>query len=250
MTMTEPKKAKNWLQLALVGVLILASFAIGSMWTELKFLRSNQKPVVPTAQQAVQQAQPQPEEVKEVTQDVWQEILQNPAATRGNQEAKVTLVEFTDYQCPFCERHFTQTEGLLDKEYIETGKVRYIIHDLALSFHPNAHQAAEAARCAGVQEKYFEFHDKLFGNQAEWSSLEPAAAASKFGSYAESLGLDTTKFNSCLTNGEQKAAVDADIALAGKAGLNGTPSFVINGKVLIGAQPFSVFKTMLDEALK
>jgi len=167
---------------------------------------------------------------------------------KGEKNAKVTMVEFSDYQCPFCKRYAEETMAQIEKEYIASGKVRYIVRDLPLEFHQFAQAAAEAAKCAGAQGKYFEYGDQLFANQDSWS--KEADVSKTFSGYAATLGLNGAKFSQCLTNGEQKAAVEADAALAKKAGLGGTPSFVINAKILVGAQPFVQFKAAIDEALK
>ena len=105
-----------------------------------------------------------------VSDELWQQLLDNPAASKGPDDAAVTLVEYTDYQCPFCQRHFQQTSGLIEENYVDNGKIRYITKDLPLSFHPNAHAASQAARCAGDQGKYWEMHDALFENQQSWSN--------------------------------------------------------------------------------
>lgn len=240
-------KTKNWLQPTMVGLLVIAAFAIGSMWTELKMLKSGQKAAVPAANQAAQPAA-QPEEPKEVSDDVWKEIIKNPTAVKGDNKAKVTLVEFTDFQCPFCKRYADETMGQIEKEYVATGKVKYIAKTLPLEFHQFAQAAAEAAKCAGVQGKYFEYSALLFKNQDSWSTETDVTKT--FAGYATTLGLNGMKFSQCVANGEQKAAVAADAALAKKAGLGGTPSFVINAKILVGAQPLAQFKTAIDAALK
>ena len=243
--MTEKKK--NLLQPIMVGLLVIAAFAIGSMWTELKTLKSGQKAAVPAANQAGQPAA-QPEEPKEVSEEVWQEMIKDPIAVKGEKKAKVTIVEFTDYQCPFCKRYADETMGQIEKEYVATGKVKYVARSLPLEFHQFAQAAAEAASCAGVQGKYFEYGAQLFANQDTWSKETDVTKI--FSGYAATLGLNGTKFSQCVANGEQKAAVAADAALAKKAGLGGTPSFVINAKILVGAQPFAQFKAAIDEALK
>lgn len=229
------------------GLLVIAAFAIGSMWTQLKMLKGGQKAAVPGANQAGQPAV-QPEEPKEVSDDVWKEIIKNPTAVKGDNKAKVTLVEFTDFQCPFCKRYAEETMGQVEKEYVVTGKIQYIARSLPLEFHQFAKQAAEAVKCAGVQGKYFEYSAQLFTNQDAWS--KETDVSKSFSGYAAALGLDGAKFSQCVAKGEQKAAVEADAALAKRAGLGGTPSFVINGKILVGAQPFAAFKTMIDAGLK
>lgn len=238
------EKKKNILQPILVGLLVIASFAIGSMWTQIKTLKTNKAAEqAPTAQQ-----QQQPQEPTEVGADVWKTMIANPVAVKGDENAKVTLVEFTDYQCPFCKRYVDQTKAQIEKDYVATGKVRYILRDLPLPFHQNAQKAAEAVKCAGAKGKYWEMHDLMFKNQDIWSGSTDAATV--FTGYAGTVGLNSAKFSGCLTNGEQKAAVDQDAALAQKAGLGGTPSFVINGKILVGAQPYEQFKAAIDAALR
>ena len=242
---TAPAKKSNLIQIVLTVFLVAAAFAIGSMWTELKLLKAGKETV---ADPAGQPAAAQPEENKPLTDALWQEVLTNPVYSEGNENAKVTLVEFTDYQCPFCKRHFDQTESQLQTEYIKTGKVRWIVRDLPLSFHQNAHAAAEAARCAGDQNKYKAMHDKLFETQTAWG--ESATAPTVFAGYATGMGLNGTSFSQCLSSGKYKAAVDADLALASQIGANGTPTFYINGQPLVGAQPFSAFKALIDAELK
>ncbi len=249
--MAEVKKTANKktgiLQPLMVGLLVIAAFAIGSMWTELKVLKSGQKAAVPAANQAAQPAA-QPEEPTVVADDVWKEMIKDPAAVKGDKKAKVTLVEYTDFQCPFCKRYADETMGQIEKEYVATGKVKYIAKTLPLEFHQFAQAAAEAASCAGVQGKYFEYSAQLFANQDAWS--KETDVSKTFAGYAATLGLNGAKFSQCVANGEQKAAVEADAALAKKAGLGGTPSFVINAKILVGAQPFAQFKAAIDAALK
>ncbi|MFH0942983.1 MAG: thioredoxin domain-containing protein [Candidatus Beckwithbacteria bacterium] len=243
--MIEKKTVKkaSILQSVMIGLLILAAFAIGSLWTELKMVK---KGVQPTAQPG--QAQQAPAGPTVVADEIWKEMLKDPLAVKGDNKVKVTIVEFTDYQCPFCKRYADETLGQIEKDYVNTGKVKYISRNLPLEFHQFAQQAAEAVNCAGVQGKFFEYSVQLFANQGIWSAGTDVTTV--FNDYATTLGLDGAKFSQCLANGEQKAAVAADAALAKKAGLGGTPSFVINGKILVGAQPFSQFKTAIDEALK
>ena len=171
--------------------------------------------------------------------------------TKGDKNAKVTLVEFSEFQCPFCGRHVRDTYPTLDKEYIQTGKVKYVFRDLPLeSIHKNAFKAAEAAHCAGEQNKYWEMHDRLFANQ---NSLEPAMLTS----HAQAIGVDTKKFQACLDSDKYAAAIRKDIAEANKYGITGTPTTVIGLtqpdsktikvlKVIRGAQNIAAFKDALD----
>ena len=171
------------------------------------------------------------------------DVLTDDDAVRGDKNAPVTMVEFSDYECPFCERHFTQTHPQIIKEYVDTGKVKIVFRDFPLPFHPNAQKAAEAAECAGEQDKYWEMHDKLFQNQS-------ALGIDKLKQYAKDLGLDASKFNQCLDSGAMASEVKKDAEDGSAVGINGTPGFIINGTLVSGAQPFSAFKTVIDAALK
>jgi protein-disulfide isomerase len=169
---------------------------------------------------------------------------------KGNKNAKLTLVEFSEFQCPFCGRHVRETVPQIEKEYIQTGKVKYVFRDLPLeSIHKNAFKASEAAHCAGEQGKFWEMHDRLFANQ---NSLEPAMLTA----HAQAVGVDAKKFQACLDSGKYAAEIRKDIAEAGKYGITGTPTSVIGLtqpdskvkvlKVIRGAQGISAFKEALD----
>ena len=167
-------------------------------------------------------------------------------AVLGDSDAPVTIIEFSDYECPFCARFWSQTLPALKSEYIDTGKAKLVYRDLPLPFHANAQKAAEAAECAGDQDKYWDMHDKIFENQAiEISDLK---------GYAGDLGLDTAEFNSCLDSGKHEDEVNKDYSDASKVGASGTPTFFIgndeNGYVkIVGAQPFAVFQQVIDAEL-
>jgi len=145
------------------------------------------------------------------------DLGENPV--RGSDGAKVALLEFTDYQCPFCLRHTTQTQPQIEREYIEAGKIRYVSLDMPIpSLHPLAFKAAEASHCAEDQGKFWEMRERLFANQR---SLEP------WNAHAEALGMDVAQFEACLSSGKHADAVRSDVAEAQKAGASGTPSFVV-----------------------
>ena len=173
---------------------------------------------------------------------------------KGDKNAPVTVVEFSDFQCPFCSRFFRQTLPQLDKEYIKTGKIKLVYRDYPLvRIHPNAFKAAEAAQCAGDQGMFWQMHDRLFANPKSLGEKDLPG-------HAKSLGLDAAKFKACLDSGQKKAGVRADIADAVKAGVRGTPTFLIGytepGKSTItgvsrirGARPFASFKAAIDRLL-
>jgi protein-disulfide isomerase len=159
---------------------------------------------------------------------------------RGPEKAPVTIVEFSDFQCPFCSRAIKTVDEVM-KAY--PNDVRLVFRQFPLEFHKQAPKAAEAALCAADQNKFWEFHDTLFANQ---SALQP----DKLKEHAKTVGLDTAKFNKCLDSGEKAAAVKTDQEAGQKVGVNGTPAFFINGILLSGAQPFDEFKSVIDAELQ
>ncbi|MBI2596104.1 DsbA family protein [Candidatus Daviesbacteria bacterium] len=177
----------------------------------------------------------------------------------GDKEAKLTLVEFSDYECPFCKRYFDSTFPQIKKEYIDTGKVKIIYRDLPLSFHQNAHKEAEAAECSreqGGDEAYFKFHDIMF---TKTTSNGTGLSLDQLPDLANQVGLDGSKLKACLDSGKYVEEVDKDLAYAQTVGADGTPTFfigksdssgTINGTKIVGAQPFSAFKTVIDNLLK
>ena len=160
---------------------------------------------------------------------------------RGNRNAPVILEEFSDYQCPFCARYFSETLPSLMENQIANGEVMTVFYDFPLTnIHNQAAAAAHAARCAGDQgaAAYWNMHDKIFANMAEWSNN---TAESVFKSYAAELGLDTVQFDDCQTKGKYESHIQDDIALGRSRGVGSTPSFFVNDQILVGAQPLSAF---------
>jgi protein-disulfide isomerase len=174
------------------------------------------------------------------------------APSLGRADAPVTIVEFSDYQCPFCQRYFATTLPALKKEYVDAGKVRYVFRDHPLDqLHPLARKAAEAAHCAGEQGKFWEMHDALFGHPG-------TLAPSQLVEHARSIGLDGPKFGECLASGRHAARVERGLADGAAAGVQGTPGFVIGrtkpgdvveGTPVRGAQPLETFRQIIDRAL-
>jgi protein-disulfide isomerase len=176
------------------------------------------------------------------------EVDTTGAFTIGAADAPVVMVEFTDFQCPYCSRHFIETFPQIKADYIDTGKVRYVFMDFPLtSIHPQAPLAAEAARCAGDQDAYLEMHHALFDRQGEWSGRDDAGEV--FVALAVELGLDEASFAQCLDSGQYAAAVQADLEQGVGLGINGTPAFFLNGNFISGAQPFSVFQGAIESLL-
>lgn len=172
------------------------------------------------------------------------------AKIRGEIEAPITILEYSDFECPFCKRHYSETYPLIEKEYIDTGLVRYVFKHYPLSFHPQAVPAAIASECANLQGRFWDYHDVLFeegvqgGNEA-------------YKTYAKSIGLTESTFKDCIEKETFSEIIGFETNEGKKIGIKGTPGFVIMNtdesgeKVMIsGAQPYSVFKQAIDEALQ
>lgn len=176
----------------------------------------------------------------------------------GDKNAPLTIVEFSDFECPFCKRSFDQLLPELKKNYIDSGKLKLVYRDFPLSFHANAHKEAEAAECArsqGDDTTYFKFHDQIF---TRTTSNGAGLALSQLPVIARDLNLNVSQFQQCLDSGKFGDEVDKDITDGTAAGVSGTPSWfigrsskngVINSKLVVGAQPFATFKVIMDEEL-
>lgn len=168
----------------------------------------------------------------------------------GKKNAPVTMIEFSDFQCPFCRSLWRETLPQIKKEYIDTGKVKFVYRDFPLSFHSGATPAAEGAECARDQGKFWEMHDAIFEEQQKQGSGTIQFTADDVKKWAANIGLNTTKFNQCLDSGKYKQEVEKDIADGSAAGVSGTPATFINGRLISGAYPFAAFKVIIDEELK
>jgi protein-disulfide isomerase len=168
----------------------------------------------------------------------------------GVADAPVTVIEFTDYQCPFCKRFIQTTFPLLKRDFIDTGKVRWIVRDLPLGFHPNANKAAQAAHCAGEQGKFWKMRDTLFRNNAN-------LGIEQLPGYAREIGLDGDAFDACLSSDRHQTQITQDGEEANRIRVTGTPSFVIgktaadtvSGQLVIGAQAPAVFTAAIQRVL-
>jgi len=165
---------------------------------------------------------------------------------KGDKDAPVTIVEFSDFQCPFCQRFYQQTMPSIEENYVKTGKVKIVFRDFPLSFHQNAQKAAEAAECADDQGKFWEYHDMLF-EKGKGDGTGLAVADLK--SYAQTLGLNTATFNNCLDSGKYTSEVQKDQADGTSYGVRGTPAFFVNGQLISGAQPYANFQQVIDAEL-
>jgi len=213
---------------------------------ELKAIRqllADQNKYINARGTAAAPQQPVEEKVKLKVTPGWYSI--------GRDDAPVTIVEFSDYQCPFCQKFHKEAFAQIKKDYIDTGKVRFVSRDLPLEFHPFSHPAATAARCAGEQGKFWEMRDVLINHA---SDLKDESILG----YAGALNLNVATMTSCMKADKFKDALAADSAEAAKLSISGTPSFVIarsnteelDGNRVVGALPYATFQGMLDEMLK
>lgn len=182
------------------------------------------------------------------------ETIDGRGPSLGRPTAPVTIVEFSDYQCPYCGQFFRETLPPLVAEYVKSGRVRFVYRDFPISsLHPRAFKAAEAALCAGDQQRYWEYHDALFQNQL---SLEETELVQR----ALTLKLDTTVFNRCLNSGQYSNAIKRSLVEGERAGVDGTPLFFIGKmdpgttnvrivRVIQGAKPYAEFKEAIEELL-
>ncbi len=167
-------------------------------------------------------------------------VAYDPARVKGDPKAPITIVEFSDFQCPFCKKSESTLHELLTKY---SGRVKLAYLDFPLrEIHPQAQSAAEAARCAGEQGKFWEYHDALYADQSKLGGPELAT-------HARALNLDQKSFQSCLDSGKFKSKVEADLEQGNKVGVAGTPGFFVNGIFLSGAQPQAEFEKIIDNQL-
>lgn len=161
----------------------------------------------------------------------------------GNPDAPVTMVEFGDFQCPFCRRLFQQALPRIKEQYIKTGKVRFVYRDFPLnSIHAEAQKSAEAAECANEQDKFWPYHDLLYERQDELGTAN-------YKRWAAELGLNTAQFKECLDSGKYYDEVQKDYRDGVALGVTGTPGTFINGRLVAGALPFEQFAELIEEEL-
>lgn len=231
----------------LVFTLIIFAFLLGMLTHRVLFLQNTLKTYATSAKPTVtaaanEPAEPEPPAV--VSIDAGKLPL------LGNENAKVTVVEFSDFQCPYCEKFFTDTFSQLKTDYIDSGKIKFAFRHFPLPFHQNSQKAHEASECANEQGKFWDYHDLLFQNQASWSEQTDTDVIDSFVSYAGQAGLDTAQFRSCLESSKYASRIQDDLSAGQKVQVDGTPAFFINGHRLTGSQPFSEFKKVIDEQLK
>lgn len=209
---------------------------------------------IKTFLQGALQGRQQPQAGDELPGLIGRTIPLDGEPVMGSATAKVTLVEVSDYHCPFCRRHALQTFPQVNSEYVATGKARYVFADYPIAqLHPDAFKAHEAAECAGEQGKYWQMHTALFTGAA-------AKDAATLNARAQSIGLDQEKYTSCVTSGRHAAGITASIGRMERLGIGGTPATLIgltprDGEPMqiigyvYGAKPFAEFKAQIDAAL-
>ena len=223
----------------MLGTMVIITFSVLKVRTDIETFDvqlaaiENSVNTIKAAIPSKDNGPPMPDPNKQYVVDI------GDAPVRGGENAQVTIVEFADFQCPFCSK-VTSTLAQLSLEYGD--KVRMVFKHLPLSFHPDSPAAHAAAEAAHSQGKFWEMSDKIFTNQSE---LKPE----KFREYAKEMGLDLVKFDKDVASAEVKNRIDADTQQASKLTVAGTPAFFVNGRFISGAQPIEVFRKLIDEAL-
>lgn len=243
----------NKLVIVAVVALMVASFLAGYIFgggvetgTSIQGGSTSQRQSFSTGFQP-SQLQPAPVKISSISLD--------SSHTLGRPGAAMTLVEFSDFQCPFCERFFTNTLPQIQKTYVDTGKLKLVYKHFPLTdLHPNAREAASAAECANEQGKFWPYHNTLFSNQAQWAHQYATQVASTFQKYASSLGLNSVTFNSCLDSHKYSSTIDKDLQQASAYGISSTPTFYVgndkNGYTqIVGSKSFSIFQLTIDQLL-
>lgn len=165
----------------------------------------------------------------------------------GNPASKVVIIEYGDFQCPFCGKFFRETESQIKEQYVKAGKAAFLWRDFAF-LGEESFRASEAARCAGDHGKFWEYHGKLFMSQN--GENQGAFADANLKKFARDIGLDGVKFDLCFTSGKYRKAVEDSSAGGRSAGVSGTPATFVNGKLVSGAVSFATFKNLIEEELK
>lgn len=240
------KSTFNKLIVGLIVAITVASFFAGFGLGTGTDSDSNDE----TGQTTIKQPQPQSNPSSKIIS-----VSLDDDPVKGDPNAPITVVEFSDFQCPFCARFFSQTLPLIEENYIETGKVKFVYRDFPIpSIHQNAIPAAIAAECADDQGMFWEYHDKLFENQILWQDLDNQNVVSTFEQFAKELDLDSDTFNNCLESAKYLDEVQKDLDDGVSYGVAGTPGFFIGNEkigygMVSGAQPYAAFQQVFDQLL-
>ena len=197
-----------------------------------------------TATQTAQIGNTDPE-----TPKVVETSIQENDRILGDPDAKIEIVEYSDFQCPYCRLFWQNAYQDIKRDYIDTGKAYLVYRHLPLDIHPVANITAQASECAGEQNKFWQFHDIVFAKQAELGENTIDYGRTEIEQWASEIEINMDSFNKCLDEERYAKKIEQDIASANEYGLRGTPSLAINGQLIIGAQPYSVFKSVIEEKL-
>lgn len=227
-----------------VVLLIVLSFLLGALTVKSQYLEKNGTTLGANAPAQTQPAQPiqQPQGPAAKV-----DVANGHFPVLGQDSAKVTIVEFADLRCPFCQQFYNTTFPQIKKEYIDTGKAKFYWRHYDF-LGPASVTAANGVECANEQNKFWDMHNYLYEHQPSETDTS-MYATDKLTSIATDLGLNADQFKSCLDGKKYDKNVSSDLADGQKAGVNGTPTFFVNGNSLVGAQPFNAFKTIIDQEL-
>lgn len=237
------------LNVYLVFVLVMFSFLLGMLTNKVLYLEKELKGTsTPTTAVATDDSANAYPTVPPAPEFV--DVEEGHLPVLGDADAPITIVEFSDLQCPFCKAYVDDTHQQIIDKYVDSGQVKIAFRHFPLnSIHPNAQLAAEAAECANEQDAFWDFHDKLFETQDDWTYDTNDDAKVAFAEYAGELSLNTTQFTTCLDDEKYADNVSDDLSAGSAAQVDGTPAFFINGQRLVGAQPFSEFERVIEEQL-
>jgi protein-disulfide isomerase len=246
-------KRSTFTKIIAVGVaaLMIASFFGGYTWRSTFYPNT----ISPIVQAGIQQqpglaggVQQQPLPITKVAS-----VNTDQAPMKGKADAPVTMVEFADFQCPFCSRFASDTLQQLVKTYVDTGKIKFVYKEFPLPFHSNSQPAAMAAECANEQGKFWPYHDKLYATQTTWDSQNSNTVKNTFKQYAVSLGLNAASFNSCLDSSKYSDKIQKESGEGSQYGVSGTPTFYVGNQKagytqIVGAQPIPSFEQLIKQA--
>lgn len=231
----------------LVVLLIIAAFFIGSLTTKISMLQSGTG-TTPGGTAAVPN-QPPPNQPNQPDPNKRYGVKEGHLPYLGNKNAKVSIIVFSDFECPFCRRHYFESITRIKKDYLDTGKAKMYFRHYPLEFHKMAKPAALASECANEQGKFWEMHDKIF-TEIGLLGDNPTFTADDLKTWALELKVDASKFNQCFDSNKYDSNISDDIQDAASVDVSGTPTTFINGKIVVGAQPYDSFKTIIEEELK
>jgi protein-disulfide isomerase len=230
-----PRTYYRWVTLTLILSIGVTLLLVGLVGCTTPTPAATSTPMVPTSG---------PDETPEATMEPLIPLDDDPVL--GSPDAPVTIIEYSDYLCPFCSRFVLETMPQVEEEYIDGGQVKLVFRDFPVHGQP-AVVAAVVAECAGKQGSFWDMHVLLFERMEEWPQSEDPLAT--FQGYAEELGIDQHELVNCLELGTPVEGIQEDYNLARQDGLTGTPSFFINGILVVGAQPFEEFQRIIEEEL-